>query len=276
MKLPVLIIFALAIVISPAFAELDLSNKKIVSLDGQLIIEFGENINTFKRGYLIETPQLNFGIIKLTDRTVLLDGENTNILGNSFSVRLDDGKIYAKNNQDGTFTVKVLTVSDNGFQKQTFASIIQPIVIIESPEIIQPTEKTNTPLLTEPEEEKKQYIPDLIMTSSHDYTTYWKKTFNIDVQTYDGNINPSATGFEGRINDVNITVIISNGDEVLATLTGTTVYGEWQEAYFVEDRTFQGKYTVDILATLDKQTVSKSSSMFVIGTTGSSDSSKKN
>jgi len=273
MKLPVLIIFALAIVITPAFAELDLSNKKIVSLDGQLIIEFGENINTFKRGYLIKTPQLDYGVIKLADKTVFLSGENTNILGNSFSVRLDDGKIYAKNNLDGTFTVKVLTVSDNGFQKQTFASILQPIVIIESPEIIQPTDKTDN-LSIEPEEE--QYIPDLIMTSSHDYTTYWKKTFNIDVQTYDGNINPSATGFEGRINDVNITVIISNGDEVLATLTGTTVYGEWQEAYFVEDRTFQGKYTVDILATLDKQTVSKSSSMFVIGTTGSSDSSKKN
>ena len=219
-------------------------------------------LKTFKRGYLIKTPQLNFGIITLTDRTVFLEGEYTNILGNSFSVRIDDGKISAKNNQDGTFTVKVLTVNDNGFQKQTFASIIQPIVIIESPEIIEPTEKTDN-LSTE----EKQYIPDLIVTSSHDFRTYWKDIFNIDVQAYDGNINPSATGFDGRIDDVNITVIISNDDDVLTTLTGTTVNGEWDGAYFVEDRTFQGKYTVDVLATLNKQTISKSSSMFVIGTT---------
>jgi len=117
MKLLVFMIFALTIVITPAFAEIDLSNKKIVSLDGNLLIEFGESIQTFKRGYLIETPQLDNGIIRLTDRTVFLQGEYTNILGDSFSVRLDDGKIYAKNNQDGTFTVKVLTVNDNGFQK---------------------------------------------------------------------------------------------------------------------------------------------------------------
>jgi len=84
MKLLVFMIFALTIVITPAFAEIDLSNKKIVSLDGNLLIEFGENIQTFKRGYLIETPQLDFGIIKLTDRTVLLSGENTNILGIPF------------------------------------------------------------------------------------------------------------------------------------------------------------------------------------------------
>jgi len=89
MKLLVFMIFALTIVITPAFAELDLSNKKIVSLDGQLIIEFGENIQTIKKGYLIETPQLNFGKITLTDKTVFLEGEYTNILGNSFSVRLD-------------------------------------------------------------------------------------------------------------------------------------------------------------------------------------------
>ena len=186
MKLLVFMIFALTIVITPAFAEIDLSNKKIVSLDGKLLIEFGENIQTFKRGYLIETPQLDNGLIRLTDRTVFLQGEYTNILGNSFSVRLDDGKIYAKNNQDGTFTVKVLTVNDNGFQKQTFSSIIQPIVIIESPEIIEPTEKMDT-LSTEPEEE--QYIPDLMLTSSHDFRTFWQDTFNVDVQAFDGNIN---------------------------------------------------------------------------------------
>ncbi len=50
MKLLVFIIITLTIVITPAFAELDLSNQKIVSLDGKLLLEFGENIQTFKRG----------------------------------------------------------------------------------------------------------------------------------------------------------------------------------------------------------------------------------
>jgi len=119
----------------------------------------------------------------------------------------------------------------------------------------------------------ESYTPELMMSSSHDFKTYWKDTFNIEVQTYDGRINPSATGFEGRIDDVNITVIVSHGDDVLTTLTGTTINGDWQGEYFIQDRTTPGEYTVDILAILNEQTISKSSSMFVIGTTGSSDSS---
>jgi len=264
MKLLVFMIFSLAIVITPAFAELDLSNQKIVSLDGKLILEFGENIQTFKRGEIIQTPQLDNGIIKLADKTVFLQGEYTNILGDSFSVRLDDGKIYARNNQDGTFTVKVLTLTNNGFQKQTFSSVLQPIEIIESPEIIQPTEKMDT-LSTEP---KKVYTPDLIITSSHDFTMYWNEVFNIDVQVYDKNINPNGIGFEGRLDGVNITVIISSDGEILTTLKGVTVNGEWQGDYFVKQNiVFPKEYNVDIIASYLGQNVSESSTMFVIGNT---------
>jgi len=275
MKLLVFMIFALTIVITPAFAEIDLSNKKIVSLDGQLILEFGENIQTIKRGYLIVTPQLDYGILKLTDRTVLLGGEYTNILGNSFSVRLDDGKIYAKNNLDGTFTVKVLTVNDNGFQKQTFSSIIQPIVIIESPEIIEPTEKIDN-LSTEPEEE--QYIPDLMMTSSHDFKTFWKETFNIDVQAFDGNINsnPVSTSFLGRINGVDVKVLLSLDNVQLATLSGVTANnGQWDgEYFFKENISAPGEYVVDIIISYLGETVSKSSTMFIIASTTGGGSSQ--
>jgi len=274
MKLPVLIIFALTIIITPAFAELDLSNQKIVSLDGKLLLEFGENIQTFKRGYLIETPQLENGIIKLTDRTVFLGGEYTNILGNSFSVRLDDGKIYAKNNQDGTFTVKVLTVSDSGFQKQTFSSILQPIEIIESPEIIEPTEKTDT-LLTEPKVE--QYIPDLMMTSSHDFKTFWQETFNVDVQAFDGNINsnPEQYPFQGRIDGVDVKVLLSLDNVQLATLSGVTANnGHWDgEYFFKENISAPGEYVVDVIISYLGETVSKSSTMFIIAATTSGGSS---
>jgi len=276
MKLLVLMIFALTIVITPAFAELDLSNQKIVSLDGKILLEFGENIQTFKRGEIIDTPQLEYGVLKLADKTVFLEGEYTNILGNSFSVRLDDGKIYAKNNQDGTFTVKVLTLTDNGFQKQTFSSVLQPIEIIESPEIIQPTEKTDT-LSTEPEEE--QYIPDLLMTSSHDFRTYWRDIFNIDVQAFDGRINsnPQASSFEGRIDGVDVKVLLSLDNVPFATLSGVTANnGHWGGEYFFQDNSFPGEYVVDVIASYLGETVSKSSSMFIIGTVGGSDSSACN
>jgi len=273
MKLLVFMIFALTIVITPAFAELDLSNQKIVSLDGKLLLEFGENIQTFNRGYLIETPQLDFGIIKLIDKTVFLGGEYTNILGDSFSVRLDDGKIYAKNNQDGTFTVKVLTANDNGFQKQTFSSVLQPIEIIESPEIIEPAEKTDT-LSTEPEEE--QYIPDLIMTSSHDFRTFWKETFNIDVQAFDGKINPNPEQypFQGRIDGVDVKVLLSLDNVQIATLSGVTANnGDWDgEYFFKENISAPGEYVVDVIISYLGETVSKSSTMFVIATTTGGDS----
>jgi len=275
MKFLVFMIFALTIVITPAFAEIDLSNKKIVSLDGKLLLEFGENIQTFKRGYLIEIPQLAYGVLKLTDKTVFLEGEYTNILGNSFSVRLDDGKIYAKNNLDGTFTVKVLKVNDNGFQKQTFSSIIQPIVIIESPEIIEPTVKTDN-LSTKPIDDI--YRPDLIMTSSHDFRTYWKENFNIDVQAYDGNknSNPELNPFQGRLDNVDVSVLLSLNDVKVATLSGVTQYGEWQGEYFFAENTSEpGEYVVDVILSYLGKTVSKSSTMFVIASTSDSGSTNK-
>jgi len=268
MKLLFFMIFALTIVITPAFAELDLSNQKLVSLDGKLTLEFGENLQTFKAGRFVEIPQLNVGIIQLKDETVLLDGEYTNILANSFSVRLDDGIIFAKNNRDGTFTVKVLTVSDNGFQKQTFASILQPIDIIDLSKNISPAEKTETPLVPEPVQEKPQYIPDLKMTSSHDFRTYWQDTFNIDIQVFDGKINsnPKSSDFNGRLDGVDVKVLLSLDDTPVATLSGVTAnHGEWKGDYFFkENLSLPGEYTVDVILSYLGQTLSKTSSMFVI------------
>jgi len=47
------------------------------------------------------------------------------------------------------------------------------------------------------------------MTSAHDYKTYWDQTFNIDIQSFDCNINsdPESSGdFHGRIDGVIFTL----------------------------------------------------------------------
>jgi len=91
-----------------------------------------------------------------------------------------------------------------------------------------------------------------------------RDTFNIDVQTYDGKINPKATGFEGKLDNANVTVILSYEDTYI-TLSGITTYGNWDgEYYFPENISMPGEYTVDVMASYLNQTVSYTDSMFVI------------
>jgi len=118
--------------------------------------------------------------------------------------------------------------------------------------------------------EEEQYIPELLITSSHDFTTYWNDVFNIDVQTFDGNINSdpkSSSDFEGRIDGVDIKVFLTNDDETI-TLSGTTKdNGHWAgEWYFPANISAPGEYIVDIVTSYLGESVSKSSSMFIINT----------
>jgi len=67
-------------------ATLDLSNKQLVSNDGSIILEFGENTEkTFFTNSKI-TPNLEFGIIKLSEQKFLFDSTDlvsVRILGDS-------------------------------------------------------------------------------------------------------------------------------------------------------------------------------------------------
>jgi len=113
---------------------------------------------------------------------------------------------------------------------------------------------------------KTTYIPELLIVPSHDYTTYWKQDFDIDVRAFDSKINPTGTGFNGKLNNVEIITIISLGDEVLATLKGVTEHGIWSENHYIKENLVNpGEYTVDVLASYNNQTISQSSSMFIIG-----------
>jgi len=110
------------------------------------------------------------------------------------------------------------------------------------------------------------YVPKLALTSSNDRITYWNDNFNVNVQVFDTNINrdPRNYEFEGRVDGVDITVLISLGDELITTLKGITQNGDWSGKHYFNQLSKSGEYTVDILASLGNQTISKSSSMFVI------------
>jgi len=127
------------------------------------------------------------------------------------------------------------------------------------------------------QEEKLQvvedsYIPELLLNFSHDFRTYWTQTFDIDVQSFDAHINNNIENnfFEGRLANANVTVLISTvSGETIMTLNGVTSdRGYWDASYYVpENITPPGEYVVDILLSYNGQSVSETSSMFIIGET---------
>jgi len=202
---------------------------------------------------------------KLNNSTILVDGRtllfsNSDIeirqFANSHIIKIQGQAttgelliIFLKDN-DANFQ-KVMAVSDGQFYK---GSLIPKSSVIESKVEVKTEEGTT------------QYIPDLMITSSNDQRTYWNQDFNVSVQTFDGNINkdPKIHEFEGRVDGVDITVIISRGDEIITTLKGVTENGHWDGKHHFNQLSIPGEYNIDILATLGDQTISKSTSMFVI------------
>ncbi|MEK0366299.1 MAG: hypothetical protein QQN45_00005, partial [Nitrosopumilus sp.] len=88
------------------------------------------------------------------------------------------------------------------------------------------------------------------------------------------NSNPQASSFEDRIDGVDVIVLLSLDDVPFATLSGVTANnGYWAGEYFFQDNSFPGEYVVDVIISYLGETVSKTSTMFVIGETTASDGS---
>jgi len=67
-------------------------------------------------------------------------------------------------------------------------------------------------------------------------------------------------------------VLLSLDNIQVATLSGVTENGEWTGGhFFAENISTPGEYIVDVIVSYLGETVSKSSSMFIIGTTTSGD-----
>lgn len=186
--------------------------------------------------------------------------------GNHFRISsIPEGIImYGHKNMDvGNYKINVYLATDKGLVKFPVSTVTP----LDDEKVIE----------TEPEEEKLQYIPELLLTSSHDFRTYWKETFNIDVQAFDGRVNsdPKQSDFNGRIDGVDVKVLLSLDDIQVAALSGVTANnGHWDGEYFFQDNiSAPGEYAVDVIISYLGVTVSKTSSMFVIAATTGGDSS---
>ena len=259
-----IIALSLIFVIPQAFADNSLQDTSLHAESGVITLDIEFGYDNFRQLLYktITTPTINnitmtfYGDeIDMSDSYLKVYGD-----GRLFSIKnIEKGIVmYAKQNLElDNYTINIYFATHKGLQK-----------FIVTSDISLPEEKT---IQTQEPEKKQQYIPKLLMTSSHDFSTYWKDTFNIDVQAYDGNINPSATGFEGRLNGVDVTVIITKNDETLTTLKGITEHGEWSGDHYIKENLIQaGEYVVNVITSLDDQSLSKTSSMFVIGTVSSS------
>lgn len=230
-----------------------------------LEFDFGQDEIKEMRTKTVFNPVLNSLKMTLLGDVIDLSDSRLKVYSNGklFSVLNTELGIvmYGKYQEElDNYRINVYFAADNGLRKQVVTTEFK----LPDDKIIKPTE-------TKPAETKPQYVPDLKMTSSHDFRTYWQDTFNIDVQAFDGRINPNPkqSDFSGRIDGVDVKVMLSLDDIPVATLSGVTANnGHWAGEYFFKDNLSKpDEYAVDVILSYLGKTVSKSSTMFIIGTT---------
>ncbi len=223
--------------------ELDDVSKKNISIDNIALVISDEEIQ-------LSEPQLK---ITPSNKYFRIFSEPEDILIHGY-----------KNLNDNNYKINILHLSHDNLKKYSILADIH----YEEKEYL---ENENT--------EKNNSLLDLKITSSHDFRTFWKDSFNIDIQSFDGRINPNPkqSDFNGRIDGVDVIVNLSLDDVLISTLSGVTSNnGHWEDEFYVKENiSAPGEYTVDITATYLESNISKSSSMFVIADvdTGSSSSS---
>jgi len=268
MKYAFIVMIILGISLVPTvFAENTLQNTNLIAESAVITLDIKFGADTIKEGLTKTWITNHLDNITFTfygDEITLSEPElKTTNTGNHFRIlSLPEGiLIYGhKNIELGNYDINLYVATDNGLSKFILSSTI-PF----------PEDKV---IEQEPVKEKTKYIPELFMTFSHDFKTYWTHVFNIDVQSYDAKINdnPTLYPFEGRLGNANVTVLIFTQDELVTTLQGVTSdKGYWDGQYYVpQNISPPGEYVVDILLSYHNQTISETSSMFVIADVPSS------
>lgn len=241
-------VFSIMFVV-PSYA-LNLENKILVSDDEDLIIEFGKNTVRYLLTETITTPNLEFGIIRLIDQDILLEGAfddvSVKVLGDSIVITSFDVPviIYARNIGDNNYSVNLYTVENGGFKKQTFTAILETIgsetVVQTEPEIqtlIQPTEEVVTePLINV----LTTHYPNVVEGEPFVFVV---KTF--DINKYDGN---EWANFYGKLDGVTVHAeILGLANQVLKTIDGVTENGVFKGQVIVPENTWPvGQYTLSL------------------------------
>lgn len=255
--IPFLVLF----VIPQVFADNSLENEHLVaeSATVTLDLQFGEDVVKQRLTRTTTTSTLDSAKLTFYGDEITLSALELKVTssGNHFRISsAPDGIIMYgyKNMNLENYRINIYLTIDGKLVKfpVTTAAQIQDDKTIE----------------TQPEEVKPQYIPELIITTEHDFRTYWNDVFDIEVRTYDSNKNnsPDLNPFDGTIDGVDINVILSLDENKVAILSGTTENGQWKGShYFVENESIPGEYVVDVTASYLGKTVSNTSTMFVVG-----------
>ncbi len=262
-----LLVLTLISLIQYADATLDLQNKILVSDDDNFIIEFSENTVRTTIFQTIITPNLEFGIIQLSDQDIILDGffdaVSVTVTGKSIVIKSLDVPmiIYARNVGDNNYSINLYTIENDSFKKQTFTAILESIRVETTPT----REKIETSTIVEPKEK-----PDLEVMVFQDDTTYWGRTYDITLRAFDKKINPTPP-FDRRLGavegvDISVTMTHETSLEVRNFGGKTDSTGFWKGSeYFVENIRMPGKYFVHLVVSYQGQTVSQDYITFVVG-----------
>jgi len=235
------LLFVLTIIFSFSIPQVydSLENVELYGESAVILLEIKFGLDEYQSLFtktITHTQIEGISLLFYGDKITLSEPE-LKVYGNNFRIlSLPEGILmYGHKNSDiGNYKVNVYISTDKGLEKfTTYANITLPKE--EIPESV---------------EKKSQYIPELLIASSHDFRTYWEDTFNIDVQSYDGKINPNATGFERKLDNANVTVIPSYKDTYI-TLSGVTTHVNWDgEYYFQKNTSMPGEYIVDVIVVL--------------------------
>lgn len=228
-------VFSIMFVV-PSYA-LNLENKILVSDDENLLIAFSPNTVRHLLTETITTPNLEFGLIRLIDQDILLDGiddgVSVSVLGNSIVIKSLDVPviIYARNVGDNNYSINIYTI-DGGFKKQTFTATLETILVIEIEEVV------TEPLIN-------------VLTSYYREVNdgepfkFVVKTF--DINQYDGN---DWGVWGGTLDGVAIHAeILGLSNQVLKTVDGVTENGVFEGVVMVPENLWPpGWYTLSINA----------------------------
>jgi len=255
-------VFSIMFVV-PSYA-LNLENKILVSDDENLLIAFSPNTVRHLLTETITTPNLEFGIIRLVDQDILLEGAfddvSVKILGNSIVITSFDVPviIYARNVGDNNYSINLYTI-DDGFKKQTFTATL------ESETAVQTELKTSIPVIEEVVTE-----PLINVLTSHysnvdegDPFKFVVKTF--DINKYDGS---DWGNFYGKLDGVSIHAeILGLANQVLKTVDGVTENGVFEGVVMVPENLWPpGWYTLSINASYKGDTFHDDLKFFVEST----------
>ena len=251
-------IFSIMFVV-PSYA-LNLENKILVSDDEDLIIEFGKNTVRHLLTETITTPNLEFGIIRLVDQDILLEGAfddvSVKVLGDSIVITSFDVPviIYARNVGDNNYSINLYTI-DDGFKKQTFTATLETI---ESETVVQKELEIIEEVVTE---------PLINVLTAHyqnvdagDPFVFVVKAF--DINKYDGS---DWANFYGKLDGVTIHAeILGFSNQILETVDGVTENGIFEGTVMLRENLWpEGWYTLSINAFYKGDTFNEDLKFFI-------------